>query len=265
MNFIIILIFIVLLVIFIAYMSKFNNEPPAGREGGRGRGGRRGGAAKKVGIMELASRFSEDELILFGGFPDLKHFFPHTRHYQNLQITKEGIYSTTPPKQMKQIMSIIERVLDRDLDDLIVTDATANVGGSAIAFAEKVAHVNAVEINPKTCEVLKNNLEQYKFAEKITILCNDYTEVMKDLKQDIIFIDPPWSGLHYKEQEKINLKLGNLSVGEIVNELYDNARLIVIKIPRNFDREEFEKVIEPSKLRIAYYNVAKYMIVTARK
>jgi 16S rRNA G966 N2-methylase RsmD len=152
---------------------------------------------------------------------------------------------------MAEIIQIIEDQLKTSIGNLIITDATSNVGGSAINFAIWSKYVNVVEINPKVCEILKNNINVYKLNHKVNIFCDDYTKIMSTLVQDIIFIDPPWGGLDYKSHKSIDLKLGEYDISEVCNLLKNKTKLIILKVPTNFNFIKFEQ-------KIKFNNISKY-------
>ncbi len=44
------------------------------------------------------------------------------------------------------------------------------------------------------------------------------------LKQDVIFIDPPWNGLFYKAYDKLHLELSNNDVFDILSNWFENKK-----------------------------------------
>jgi hypothetical protein len=66
-------------------------------------------------------------------------------------------------------------------------------------------------------------------------LNKNYEEVFNKLKQDIIYLDPPWGGKDYKYKKSVDLNIGNLSLKNIVNKIINKklSRYIFIKVPFN--------------------------------
>lgn len=172
----------------------------------------------------------------------------------DVKITHEGIYSITDPRVMTILIREIGRcraltgasigvigTLNADLSKLTITDATANCGGSVLGFAETFNHVNAVEIDTPTFDILKHNVVIYGY-KNITLINADYTAIMGDLKQDVIFVDPPWGGRGYDLKTGIRLTLGTLSMREVAIRGLDGARLVVLKLPLNYDFSEFSDI-----------------------
>jgi hypothetical protein len=55
------------------------------------------------------------------------------------------------------------------------------------------------------------------------------------LRQDLVFLDPPWGGTDYKKTNSIDLFLDDVNVIDIINSLYHNTRYIAMKIPNNYN------------------------------
>ena len=58
---------------------------------------------------------------------------------------------------------------------------------------------------------------------------------MKNLKQDIVFIDPPWGGTDYYLESISNIYLGNIDIIDIINKLKNQTKIIALKIPYNYN------------------------------
>jgi len=193
---------------------------------------------------------------------DIWKFFPRHKvniKYENLQMTNIGIYSITKPEQAQKISEIInhfnKKIKSANKKQLTITDATANVGGNTISFLLNGFKVNSIEIDNLTCDVLKNNLKIYKFdAKRYKIYCKNYVHLYKKLKQDIVFIDPPWGGPSYKKKVTIDLYLDGVNLVEICHQLFHEklTKLIVLKLPKNFNYTRLFK-----KLTIDVFEIHK--------
>ena len=115
--------------------------------------------------------------------------------------------------------------------DSIITDATAGIGGNSIIFASYYKTVNCVEIDSDAFKVLKSNL---KWFNNCNFNKNDYLCICKTLKQDIIFLDPPWE-LNYKYKKESGLELSGVPIKNIIENLYNYSTFIVLKCPINFE------------------------------
>jgi len=139
-----------------------------------------------------------------------------------------NIYTT--PRQAEQINIILSKYINTK--ECIITDATACIGGNSILFLRDFKFVNVIEKNIDIYDTLIKNLKS--FNNKKVYNCS-YNIIKFTLKQNVIFIDPPWGGTCYKNKKKIKLYLDNIDIIVIINELYHFADVICLKIPNNFD------------------------------
>ena len=164
-------------------------------------------------------------------------YFPNINNvdFNKLQIDEIGKFSITLPKKADVITKIIKNYCNSN--ELIITDATAGVGGNVISFCKSGFIVNAVEIDNTRFNFLKNNIEQYNFSNKVTLFNDSYINIFNKIKQDIIYIDPPWGGINYKDIENINILIDNITIEDICNNIISNklSKLTVIKLPFNYN------------------------------
>ena len=164
---------------------------------------------------------------------------------ENLKFTEESIYSITPWREADQITKNIIKFISKPVNDIIITDATANVGGNTISFYNHgIKTVNSVEIDPVTCNFLKNNLNVYNYTTE-NVICDNYLKIKDELIQDCVFIDPPWGGKNYENKKILDLYLGKTEVTEIIFDLFvDNkTKLIVLKAPLNYNYNRIELIL----------------------
>lgn len=193
-----------------------------------------------------------------------KHFFPREKEVDmnKIRMTKESLYSTTPPEEAEKITQIIIKYMDKSPLNSVLTDGTSNVGGNVLNFSKHFKTVNAVEMDNTTFNALRNNMNVYK-RNNINFYNNDYTKVMNELKQDVIFMDPPWGGPSYKLHKHLNLYLSNISIGTIVGQLKDKAHLIAVKVPLNFNYNAFIKEAELNNIYV--YKIRKYALIIVKQ
>lgn len=185
-----------------------------------------------------------------------KLMFPYKKgiNYNNLKVNKESLYSSSRIYGAKFIINIIKNYFsDYDKKKIVITDGTSNIGTDAISLALEFDKVNAIELIDKNCKLLKHNINIYDLHNKIHVYCHDFLNIINDLEQDVIYIDPPWGGKSYKTLDKMNLYLGNKSVADIINLHKDKAKLILIKTPNNFDFDDFYKTINKDNVTIHPY------------
>ncbi|TMW58794.1 hypothetical protein Poli38472_006939 [Pythium oligandrum] len=123
---------------------------------------------------------------------------------------------------------------------LVITDATACVGGNVLSFCDFFQHVNAVECDSTRISMLQNNLHVLN-KSGVTCYMASYLDVMLHLSQDVVFIDPPWGGPEYKDLEFVDLYLDTQPLYRVCEKLRGHAQCVVLKVPTNFDDEKFAR------------------------
>lgn len=166
----------------------------------------------------------------------MKSWFPNGPDKNKLKMVKESIFSVTHYGDADRITDDIYA----EMPNATITDATANVGGNTISFAKKFKKVNSIEINPLTFRALKNNIKVYGL-DNVSLYNDSYVKISNEIKQDVLFMDPPWGGLDYKSQATMMLFLDNIPIYEILNNIENKPKMIVLKVPNNFDIELFKQ------------------------
>jgi 16S rRNA G966 N2-methylase RsmD len=158
--------------------------------------------------------------------------------FHKLKIDHESLTYVTVPTDAAQITNIIKQHLIKknlNIKDCIITDATAGAGGDTISFANHFKSVNAIEINTNRFNYLMNNVEVYKL-NNVNLHNDDMMIITPNITQDVIFIDPPWGGKSYKDNENLRLTINDLELESCCIELLKTKpKLIVLKLPSNYD------------------------------
>lgn len=128
---------------------------------------------------------------------DQEKIFPQN-NYKNYKFTNISLYSITPYDQSIYTLQIINSFF-KELNTLIITEANGCIGGNTWIFAKKCKYVNVIELNKIHYEILKYNMSLLKF-KNINFIKGNCIDYIYDLKQDIIFFDPPWGGVNYKKK-----------------------------------------------------------------
>ena len=175
----------------------------------------------------------------------LNRFFPYLKDIDNNKflITEEGLYSISRPKEAEMISKKIRQTLNDNTKELVIADMTANVGGNVLNFCKYFSHVYAFELQWLNYLILQNNVKVANFQNKCTIINGDCQQYIDKYQYDVIFFDPPWGGVNYKEQISIDLYLGEKSIVDIVIELLAKnlTKLIAIKVPYNYNFNGFKE------------------------
>jgi hypothetical protein len=133
----------------------------------------------------------EDYIMDGGG----NEFFPNQN--DKILIDEVGKYSISKPYAVEKITEIIKRNIFSF--DKTITDAFSCIGGDTLGFSKLFKHVNANELDKTRFEYLKHNMKIFN-RTNITFYNEDYFELVKKLKQDVIYLDPPWGGVDYKNR-----------------------------------------------------------------
>jgi tRNA G37 N-methylase Trm5 len=164
-----------------------------------------------------------------------------------LRFDEEALYSTTDQLTADKICKDILKFVSTSG---VITDATACIGGSCASFAKVFSKVHAIEIDSKKYDYLRHNMLIMGFREVVHCICGDALQVCPRLKQDVIFIDPPWGGPEYKLSSKISLFLSGRPLADVCCELSVYTHYIAIKVPTNFDENAFLAAVEGTLVRV---------------
>ena len=178
-------------------------------------------------------------------------FFPDM---QNKHILMDDVskYSITLPEKAEIISEIIKKNYqlmfpNDNLDELIITDAMACIGGNTLSFSTYFNNVNANEINTTRFQYLVHNMKQYD-KTNIYFYNDNYLNLIHKLKQHIVFIDPPRGGPIYKSQYKMHImiqkdSLEEVKLDEIISEIFadEMTKMIIYKLPINHNIDNFKK------------------------
>jgi len=181
-------------------------------------------------------------------------------NYLDLRLSNESIYSITKPIIAKKICKIIYKLFKTK--KIIITDAFSNVGGATILFAQYFNFVNSFEINKLHCDMLLNNLNIYNYKDKVKIYCKDYLKMATKIKQDIIFFDPPWNCVNYKNEKKLSLQINNINICNIINKLLNYAKYLLLFAPFNYNKDDLQLIKAPYKIvKLNDKNKLFYLII----
>lgn len=192
----------------------------------------------------------------------IEKIFPHISQNEKLKYDQEGLWSITHPTEANKITNLIinffKNKYNNDIkNNITITDTTAGLGGNTISFSKNFYRVNSIEINSERFEMLKNNMKIYNF-KNLKLYNKNFLNIIDDLKQDIIFIDPPWGGPDYKLKKQVDIEIEGQELCKIVNNLYGKCKIVCLKLPKNFNVEDFVNNINYSVYK---YNIKNLMIL----
>lgn len=156
-----------------------------------------------------------------------------------LKADKEAMYSITQSKIAQEISNNIKQKFPKITRNSTISDLTACVGGNTINFAKNFKYVNAIEFDEERFRMLQYNADAIG-VKNINFIHGDSTLIVGSLKHDVVFFDPPWGGIDYKQNATMQLQLSGRSIEDIIIEdIMCTTDYIVIKVPVNFDMNTF--------------------------
>ena len=168
--------------------------------------------------------------------------------YTDLKADTEGLYSLSHKSDANKLSSIIK---DK-YGDIRIMDATAGLGGNSISFGKHFSNVISIELNPDRYKLLKENLEVHKVNNMV--FNGNFLNYI-NMNYDLILIDPPWGGPNYKFEKSIRIHMDNKSLKDITKILKEKDKIVVFKLPFNYDLNEFKKY------NYQIYQIKNYLIL----
>lgn len=181
----------------------------------------------------------------------IKTYFPEEKdiNYKKLQMSRIGLYSISPEYISNFLMEKINKHFT-NLKQLTITEANGGIGGDSLILSKLFKFINVIELNEEHSKIIENNLKVYKRTH-FKVYNDDYTKVYKTLKQDIVYFDPPWGGLNYKNYKFVDLFLSSINIIDIIINLIkiNPALSIIMKAPYNYNINNLEKELKTKKTR----------------
>ena len=181
--------------------------------------------------------------------------------HEAVKYDEVSLYSATDQLTARATARVL-RTLPGVTAASTVTDATACIGGNTLEFARAFAHVHAVELEPVRASMLRHNLAWLQLDKSVTVHEADYCDLQATLCQDVVFLDPPWGGKRYKQQERVRLYLSDRDVGDLCGAILLHTAHVVVKVPCNFDVRHFAQTVQ-QRVRVLKLTGMLLLIVSA--
>ena len=111
-------------------------------------------------------------------------------------------------------------------------------------------------------------LKTFNLNKRIRCFNDDINIKIKDLEQDIIYIDAPWGGKEYKNDSNINLYLGNIEITNFYLQNKDRADTFIFKVPYNYNFNNlYSKITDSDIFKHSYKkgSTVKYYLLVIKK
>lgn len=216
---------------------------------------RRSGAGRRdFFVARPRPVFGDDEKAM-----RLRHLFGSVPGCESMEVDEEAAYSASNETCAAKVARIASSLGPR-----LVVDATAGVGGNAIAFAAHFPEVVAVEIDGKKVEMLERNVAHVRASGRalgsVRVLLGDcgvrvaslLDSEEVDAARTLVFADPPWGGRRYetetssgaragpwastaRRQEQVHLKGGGDLASFVALVARKRVPHLVLKVPHTLD------------------------------
>ena len=199
--------------------------------------------------------------------------FPYlsNKKYNDLLIDDDSFSYLSKAYDSREITNIIKKHIKKykkNGDDITIVDATGNIGGDTIRFAQNFKNVYSIEFDKERYKYLKNNIGVYELNNVVELNGNSLNIIPKLKDIDIIYFDPPWGGKDYMKQDKLRLTMNNgikdIYIEDIVINCFSNENspnLVVLKLPKNYDINYLYKFMKQNNKYVKIYNMKKMIIV----
>ena len=168
--------------------------------------------------------------------------------YNNLKYDPEGLYSLSHKEDADKLSNLIKE----KYGNISILDGTSGVGGNSISFGKNFTSVISIEINYERFKLLEENINLYQLSN--TLICGNFLDYL-NMNYDLIFLDPPWGGPNYKFEKIIKIQINGNSLKNITQILKEKDKIIVWKLPFNYDLKEF------SKFNYQIHKIKNYLII----
>jgi hypothetical protein len=194
-------------------------------------------------------------------FPLLKN----NNDYYNLKIDEDSLKYITIKETAEEISKIIcSHLIEMGINPLKtkLVDYTAGVGGNILSFSNYFYEITAIELSNIRTIYLKNNIDVYNYnnikvlnMSSIDYNNNDVVEYLPN----VVFIDVPWGNEWDKTIENYKIIFGEIELEKFVLSILEkfllmheynikynnyNNKLLVLKLPKNYDIEYFYNSIK---------------------
>ena len=161
-------------------------------------------------------------------------YFPKRK--DEYMYTDVSLYSSADVSHSLKTAELVSKYYD--ISNKTLTEASACIGGNSWSFADKVKNINLIEIDKNNFKALKHNMGvvfnkevindtlEYKGGKTMNFYNDNYIKIRDKVGGDIIFYDPPWGGVDYKNEPQVGYSYN----GKFYN-LEDMAKKSFYKVP----------------------------------
>jgi hypothetical protein len=195
----------------------------------------------KGGMLEEKGEFKHANMINMRN--NEYDYFPKRK--EEYMYTDVSLYSSADVSHSLKTAELISKYYD--ISNKTLTEASACIGGNSWSFADKVKNVNLVEIDDNNFKALKhnmgvvfnksveNNTLEYKPGKNMSFYNDNYIKIKDKIGGDVIFYDPPWGGVDYKNEPQVGYTYEGkfYTIEDMAKKSFYNVppELIVFRVP----------------------------------
>jgi len=163
-------------------------------------------------------------------FPSI---IPNPFRFSNVSVS--NTVNVDQAENTYEVMKLFYK--DTDLKQMSILDLSSCIGGNTWKFIGKFLITYANELSPLQFKLLRNNMFAIS-SYNIYFLNMNPVDVMKKLIVDVLFTNPPWSGVDYKTNPKVGYYKDDkfYDIVDLLVEQEDFVRsLIVLRVPHKYE------------------------------
>jgi len=197
----------------------------------------------------FATRDSFEDVKLQVSFPigPVDRLFCDLSHdvRRRIQLDDVACYSVTEMRSADKISRLLVSMAKcgqaSSLCHLSICDAFACIGGNTLSFAKSFDRVDAIELDTGRYEMLAKNVNdvwQEWTAGKVNPLHADCFDVLlhSEKRFDLVFLDPPWGGTDYSEQDIVSdYSISGIVMHDVLRQLRFRCKMVALRLPLNYD------------------------------
>jgi|WetSurMetagenome_2_1015567.scaffolds.fasta_scaffold178360_1 trimethylguanosine synthase len=196
-----------------------------------------------------------------GSYPKLKRYWDILDEWEKeLLFDSEGLWSYIPQKLASEIAA-------HTMGAKCVVDLFCGVGGMAIGFAKAGKMVEAIDISKDRLKIAKLNVAKMGVTANVRFYHASALSFLANLQSaEVIFIDPPWGGEKYRQNNTFSFDNFLLDVRDILNRCIKISSHVILKLPFNFNLDELysqNAKVKVIKRYIPSYKYNRELFLTA--
>lgn len=162
---------------------------------------------KKVIEAQKEAEFKKAIFVDFDNSDDEYIYFPKISPFTNIAIrdylfTDVSLYSSADEQHSIETANLLLNYYSKkDLKKMSLIEASACIGGNTWGFNTLIDDVTAIEIDDNNYTSLVHNMKT--IGANINTVKDNFIKVKDTGNWDIVFYDPPWGGVNYKNDPQV--------------------------------------------------------------